>query len=429
MLLTATEPPPELLVNVFPWIEKERMALNVRSKLEGRHGQDNALSALLDLLVYFRRVLLQDAAVLSAMYPCFPIFKFSPCDSVLFQQFSASSLEIITRTEADIRHQLARLPEDVAATFKGLLTSSAMQDEEIRQSLKSTQNNMERNLQIAQDMQKAAYLKLNTTAKKRKAAEAFLSLPPSLYLVILSMTFLTDSLLVRPSPSPPTAAGSDATNAMAVPPNSHAEVTPSTSSTVTNGQVESALRPASPEQTISLSGNIYPFTTFPISSDPSFIEGQHNSIIELKSIFSYEKLLKHQFEWIQESSEWLPKFDSYFKPTKRELTIYDIWKENRFGINGQFSIQELTAQWGPRWRRNVGSLKTEAGRQNKVINLIEALSKKRNWTAELALQFLGDQYPIQKNSKLKHLKTARSFMDYLNQRTSQEILEASITYP
>jgi hypothetical protein len=198
---------------------------------------------------------------------------------------------------------------------------------------------------------------------------------------------------------------------------------------VTNGQVESALRPASPEQTISLSGNIYPFTTFPISSDPSFIEGQHNSIIELESIFSFEKLLKHQFEWIQESSEWLPKFDSYFKPTKRELTIYDIWKENRFGINGQFSIQELTAQWGPRWRRNVGSLKTEAGRRNKVINLIEALSKKRNWTAELALQFLGDQYPIQKNSKLKHLKTARSFMDYLNQRTSQEILEASITYP
>ena len=87
MLLTATEPPPELLVNVFPWIEKERMALNVCSKLEGRRGQDNALSALLDLLVYFRRVLLQDAAVFFAMYPSFPIFKFSPFNSVLFQQF------------------------------------------------------------------------------------------------------------------------------------------------------------------------------------------------------------------------------------------------------------------------------------------------------------------------------------------------------
>ena len=61
---TYIEPPAELLQQIFPWVEEQAAALEVRVKALGRPAKDLALKQFLCLLVWLQQVLLQDAAVL-----------------------------------------------------------------------------------------------------------------------------------------------------------------------------------------------------------------------------------------------------------------------------------------------------------------------------------------------------------------------------
>jgi hypothetical protein len=186
----------------------------------------------------------------------------------------------------------------------------------------------------------------------------------------------------------------------------------------------------SAEPCVSLSGNIYPPATFDsLTNEPKLRELQQTAIQKLEDLFTYERVAKHQFDWESKHEDWLPRFESFWRPKGRDLTVEDIWREDRFGIEGTFSIQELTARWGARWKRNEPRLKTEAGRRKKIIQLVEDLSGKVNWTNDLALRFLQEKYPIDPKSTVAHLRTARSFMEYLNKKTKDAILEASKVYP
>lgn len=182
---------------------------------------------------------------------------------------------------------------------------------------------------------------------------------------------------------------------------------------------------------VSPAGNIYPSAVFPFSSieNLDLRSAQESALQKLEDLFTYERIMKHTFEWEGKHTDWLPKFEAFWRPKNRDLTIDDIWKEDRFGFDGRFSVQELTARWGARWKRNEPRLKTEAGRRNKVITLIEELGSKTNWTTDLALRFLHEHYPINSKSEVSHLRTARSFMDYLNKKTKEVILETSRSYP
>ena len=54
--------------SIFPWVEAARADYQERLAKYQRAGTDNTLVYFLDMLVYFRRVLLQDAAVLAAKH-------------------------------------------------------------------------------------------------------------------------------------------------------------------------------------------------------------------------------------------------------------------------------------------------------------------------------------------------------------------------
>ena len=77
------EPPPELLAGIFPWVEDERAALDARQR-ENRRNKDIALEQFLGLLVWLRRVLVQDLAVLSSQYPGCAILKYAPFNALIF---------------------------------------------------------------------------------------------------------------------------------------------------------------------------------------------------------------------------------------------------------------------------------------------------------------------------------------------------------
>lgn len=86
----------------------------------------------------------------------------------------------------------------------------------------------------------------------------------------------------------------------------------------------------------------------------------------------------------------------YWKPPhkNKSATIEEIWKEWMFRMDGQLSVWDLMAGWEAQWWCNNATAKSEATCHKKLITLIKRLSGKPNWSNELALCFLKDQYPI-----------------------------------
>ena len=79
--------------------------------------------------------------------------------------------------------------------------------------------------------------------------------------------------------------------------------------------------------------------------------------------------------------------------------------------------------WGAKWKRNISGVKTEAGRRKKVVDLIEKLAAKPNWTTNLALRFIRDRY----DGKY----TPHGFCDYLQSNKGaglSDVLKAAQSY-
>jgi hypothetical protein len=130
-LFLNTEPPSELMQQVFPWIEKEQAALEARSAANS-NARDFALKHFLTLLKWLRRVLLQDVAVLSTSSHGFiPLFDFAPFNMAAFRTFAADSDTVIRRAAENARLQLQNLPDLYAHTFRGLVASSTLEQQRI----------------------------------------------------------------------------------------------------------------------------------------------------------------------------------------------------------------------------------------------------------------------------------------------------------
>lgn len=126
-----TEPPLELMQQVFPWIEEKQAALEARSTANP-NARDFALKQFLTLLKWLRRVLLQDVAVLStSSYGTIPLFAFAPFNTAAFQTFASGSATVIQRAAEDARLQLQNLPDQFAHTFRGLLANHTLEQQRI----------------------------------------------------------------------------------------------------------------------------------------------------------------------------------------------------------------------------------------------------------------------------------------------------------
>jgi Centromere DNA-binding protein complex CBF3 subunit, domain 2 len=113
------EPPTELLTSVFPWIEQEQDQL-AQCQASSLKSVDIAFKQFLQLLIWLRQVLIQDAAILFLQYPTCPMFRYPSFNTPTFHNFAATSLSVVDRAEEEVRHALKNLPEHVAATFCAL---------------------------------------------------------------------------------------------------------------------------------------------------------------------------------------------------------------------------------------------------------------------------------------------------------------------
>lgn len=114
--------------------------------------------------------------------------------------------------------------------------------------------------------------------------------------------------------------------------------------------------------------------------------------------------------WVWMGGELVPSY-SY----QAVHTIPDVWHEWAAGLNGYLPVRVLTERWSTKWRHGNRSLRTEAGRRKKIVDLISTLAAKPKWSVDLALRFLTDRY--------KHYRP-RPFSEYLVKNTAS-VLQAS----
>jgi hypothetical protein len=136
-------------------------------------ARDNALLSLLGTLRVFRRVLLQDHAVLFSKYPDLALYKYAPFTSPAFHKYSSDSVHAIETAEESARHNLQQLPEKIASTFRGILATNSLNQERIQQSLQLTHMQIDAKVTLLKSMVEASFIRGSAT-KKRKAAEEIL---------------------------------------------------------------------------------------------------------------------------------------------------------------------------------------------------------------------------------------------------------------
>ncbi|KAK0518626.1 hypothetical protein OC842_007735, partial [Tilletia horrida] len=118
------EPPQELLRQLSPWLEEERVKLQER-RAANSNAVDFALSTFLSCLEWFREVLLQDAAALKESEDWKKFGAFQSCPVFLSSEFNhfADSLNKAVKTHnSESARQLAQMPQHLSVGVKLALT-------------------------------------------------------------------------------------------------------------------------------------------------------------------------------------------------------------------------------------------------------------------------------------------------------------------
>ncbi|PPQ81538.1 hypothetical protein CVT24_000303 [Panaeolus cyanescens] len=98
------DPPMQLVMSIFLWVEREQQALRDQIIANSR-AED-------------------DAAVLFQQTPNTPIWKYQPFSSSEFRNFLAHSTSIIQQAEESARQSLSNLPANIANSFKGSMVTA-----------------------------------------------------------------------------------------------------------------------------------------------------------------------------------------------------------------------------------------------------------------------------------------------------------------
>ncbi len=132
--------PVELTSTIFPWVEMEKLALESRRNEAGRKADDPRLLHLLNLLIFFRNVILQDAAILYSKYPNCPLFDYHPFTTPLFHSFAMTIGPLLEAAETEARHRLENLPEQFTASLRGIVTTFTLENQKLNQVLNEQTN-------------------------------------------------------------------------------------------------------------------------------------------------------------------------------------------------------------------------------------------------------------------------------------------------
>lgn len=132
----------EISQQVFPWIEEEHAALIERQHANGL-AKDIALHQFLACMLWFRRILIQDLAVIFTQNPHAAIFNFPPFNSSAFRKFAATSTAAIDAALEEARLAFQNLPQHLIASMEGALATQNLAFERERHAYQAQMRAME----------------------------------------------------------------------------------------------------------------------------------------------------------------------------------------------------------------------------------------------------------------------------------------------
>ncbi|KAK6987922.1 hypothetical protein R3P38DRAFT_3227051 [Favolaschia claudopus] len=390
------EPPNDVSEEIFPWIEDELAALISREH-SNRLAKDIALRQFLSAMLWFRRILVQDLAVIFTQNPHALIFKYAPFNSPSFRDFAASSTAAINAAEETARLAFQNLPQHLVASLQGALATQKRQN--YHHEMASMRNELG---------QMKTLLELVAGTKRVKRAHGNLTEGLSDGFSELAVT--TDNSAPTYS-TPPPFDTSDMPLDM-FPPDQALDAFIAASFTHPNVPMPATSPPTSTQPAV-LHTPVFPLpssTPEPSTYTPRSPEERQQFYFQR---YGADRFRKHSPEWVD--GNWLPRY----KYSSAD-GIWDYWVEWKEGVDGFISVEELTTVWGAKWRRNIAGLKNENTRRMRVVNLILELSRKPRWDVSLVQRFITERYARQYR--------ARAFTDYLKNNRDAVIAAAS-NYP
>ncbi|KAJ7135159.1 hypothetical protein C8R46DRAFT_1362266 [Mycena filopes] len=132
-------------------------------------AKDIALRQFLATLTWFRRVLIQDMAVIYTQTPHAPIFKTAPFNSTIFREFAAESTAAIHLAEEAARLAFQNLPEHLVASMRGVLATQNLGFERERHGYKMQMEAMQTQLNKVQSL-----LRVVAGSKRIKKAHVYI---------------------------------------------------------------------------------------------------------------------------------------------------------------------------------------------------------------------------------------------------------------
>ncbi|KAK7000831.1 hypothetical protein R3P38DRAFT_3218014 [Favolaschia claudopus] len=366
-------------------------------------SDDIALRQFLSTLLWFRRVLAQDLAIIFTQNPHAPIFKFAPFNSPSFREFAGTSAALIDAAEEAARLAFQNLPQHLVASLQGALATHNLAFERERQNYRTEMASMQDKLGEMKTL-------LDLVAGTKRVKRAHTNLTEGLSDGFSELAVTTDNSAPTYS-TPPPLDTSDMPFEM-FPPDPALDAFIAASFTHPNVPMPATSPPTSTQPAV-LHTPVFPLpssTPQPSSFTPGSPEDHQQFYFHR---YGADRFRKHSPEWVD--GNWLPRY-RYSSADG----IWDYWLEWKEGVDGFISVEELTTVWGAKWRRNNPGLKNENTRRMRVVNLILELSRKPRWDIALVQRFITERYARQYR--------ARAFTDYLKNNRDAVITAAS-NYP
>lgn len=160
-----SETPPDVVAQIFPWVEDELKALKMRIATNPL-ASDLALERFLGLLKDMRQILVQDLAALFKKIPTSYIYSCVPFNSTSFRQFAHIVPGLIEESEKMTKLALQNLPEVVIQTVSGTVGLSVMTQKEESAKTRTTLHSLEAT--VNKILGSIEYMQYDTHPRKRR---------------------------------------------------------------------------------------------------------------------------------------------------------------------------------------------------------------------------------------------------------------------
>ncbi|KAJ7185140.1 hypothetical protein GGX14DRAFT_409316 [Mycena pura] len=347
------QPPEDVLNAIFDFAEPELEKLAERRR-ENRQTEDYALKQFLEMLIWLRTVLVQDAAVLYADHSDAAFFNSPPFHSPSFRTFAQTSRAVIKKAEADAALQLKNLPQHIARTFGGMVT----------------QLNMEQRLYHE-----------NNTAKTDKILLSYRILRTTVPLD--APQSVVRFSIPNPCRSPMNLMESISLHQYRTTHNKYEMFTTHTAP----GFLSESL-PTSPQlvQTLMDFDFNLDLASLPQPAvDPQWSPEQQTALAFLNSTIQPPTANTPSGSV---PTQLLPQLCHHYRTPS---TIIDIWMEYSAGSDGSLCVRDLEEGWGSDWRRANRGMGTSTAVGQRFGNSLSSYLQKELGT-ELALRFIRQHY-------------------------------------